>query len=94
MAIAALGSASDIAASDDYDYPWKYGNEFGIHRLVGMKETFKPGERIRLQIVCCPFETAMPPDPRNGFNVQASVDRLDLNRSVCGANGAWREDLQ
>jgi hypothetical protein len=90
--ITALLAASALAAGNGY--PWKNGNSFEIYRVDGVGRTFEARSRITLEVLGRSLSTNVPPDPEYGFHVQASIDHVDLSRSVAGANGEWNDGLR
>ena len=91
--IAALVTVWGIAAADDQGFRWKDGNSFEISRVIGVKRSYQAGARIRLKVFGRSLSTDVAPDPKNGFNVQGYVDRLDPARAAVGANGEWKDGL-
>ena len=94
VSVAGLIATFGVAVADGDSYPWKSVSRFEIDNVEGIEYSYTAGVPIKLEVVGSASLSSVIPDPKSGFHVQASIDKEDLSRSVAGANGEWKDDLQ
>lgn len=79
------------ASSGSYEYNgWKTSQHFEIANIDGYNEVYNPEEQIAFYVEGRSPER-IDPEPKSGFNVQASITN-ENNVRLAGGNGEYNEE--